>query len=519
MKLKRLRIGEFKNLKDVEINFAYPYTVLVGQNGSGKSNLYEALVSIFDTLECKRIAPFKYELEYDSREWHIRIDSDPQRSGQKTLFYVCGSGLDDVAKPLSPGHFHRRARDSKGGLLPELVFGYYSGFCERFRKPFDKYRRSYTRRLRRLDQEQVPSRRFLYGSLLYADLILVALWAHQIRNGERSAILEALGISAVVKVTLALQPPPGYDREKHDPRSMGLKGLTREFIGHLDFIAPDGKTPGDTKKTHIRLSDVDLTALAEFSAKRGTNLFNVLLQTKEEGVLASLNCSVVLKSGQEITYYELSEGEKQLLLVMGMMRFAEHAEALFLLDEPDTHLNPRWSLDYIGMIAKEFGHKPKSHIILATHDPLVLTELDSQEVQILARDAKTGRITVTPCPYPPKEMGVDGLLTSELFGLRAPIGSPIQEMINKRAILLAKGAKATTEETDELRDITTKLDRMGFANVFADPIYNQFVAAMGKHPEFMKPVLNPAEMAEQERFAKHILDEIMKEHPDAPYKP
>lgn len=202
MRLKRLRIGEFKNLKDIEITFAYPYTVLVGQNGSGKSNIYEALVAIFDSLECRRVAPFKYELEYDCRDWSIRIDSDPGRPGQKSLFYVFGAGLDNTERPLSPGHFHRLARDPDGGLLPELVFGYYSGFCERFRKPFEKHRYAYTRRVRRLDQEQVPARRFLYGSLRYADLLLVALWAHQLREEARSSP----AMTPVPAICVSLQP-------------------------------------------------------------------------------------------------------------------------------------------------------------------------------------------------------------------------------------------------------------------------------------------------------------------------
>ena len=383
MKLKRLWIGEFKNLKEIEVTFAHPYTVLVGQNGSGKSNIYEALVSIFDSLECRRVAPFKYELEYDCRDWHVRIDSDPARLGQKAYYYVRGLGADDTERALRPSHFHNRARDIYGGLLPELVFGYYSGFCERFRKPFAKHGRSYTRKVRRHDQGQVPSRRFLYGSLRYTDLLLVALWAHKLREGGRSTVLDVLGIHAVADVTLVLQPPPGYNREKHDPRSMGLQGLVREFVGELNFVAQPELGPGNAKGMPFSFADLDLTKLAAFALRKGTNLFNVLLQASEEGVLSSLNCVISLGNGQRISYNELSEGEKQLLLVMGMMKFAEHVEALFLLDEPDTHLNPRWSLEYIDTIAKEFGHTPTSHIILATHDPLVLTELNAQEVKMI----------------------------------------------------------------------------------------------------------------------------------------
>ena len=43
MKIRRLHIGNFKSLIDVEINEPNPFTVFVGPNGSGKSNIFEAL--------------------------------------------------------------------------------------------------------------------------------------------------------------------------------------------------------------------------------------------------------------------------------------------------------------------------------------------------------------------------------------------------------------------------------------------------------------------------------------------
>ena len=122
MKLNRLHIIKFKNLEEIEINFEYPYTVIVCQNGSGKSNIYEALVTIFDSLECQRVAPFKYELEYDCRDWHIRIDSDPDREKQKTLFFVEAPGLDNTDRPLTPGHFHKERSVYGLRLIPYFVY-------------------------------------------------------------------------------------------------------------------------------------------------------------------------------------------------------------------------------------------------------------------------------------------------------------------------------------------------------------------------------------------------------------
>jgi ABC-type multidrug transport system ATPase subunit len=54
-------------------------------------------------------------------------------------------------------------------------------------------------------------------------------------------------------------------------------------------------------------------------------------------------------ASDEIPFHEVSDGEKQLLTVLGMMRFAAHDQSLFLLDEPDTHLNPAWKWNYLSL--------------------------------------------------------------------------------------------------------------------------------------------------------------------------
>ncbi|MEK7734873.1 MAG: AAA family ATPase, partial [Pseudomonadota bacterium] len=47
--LKSLRVQHFKSLADVFVEFS-PITILVGQNGSGKSNVVDALRFLRDSL-------------------------------------------------------------------------------------------------------------------------------------------------------------------------------------------------------------------------------------------------------------------------------------------------------------------------------------------------------------------------------------------------------------------------------------------------------------------------------------
>ena len=69
MKLDKLWIKDFKNLKDIEVDFDEDQliTVVIGWNGAGKSNLIEALVIIFRNLDLGNSPEFAYRLEYICR--------------------------------------------------------------------------------------------------------------------------------------------------------------------------------------------------------------------------------------------------------------------------------------------------------------------------------------------------------------------------------------------------------------------------------------------------------------------
>src|SRR4029453_19405974 len=101
------------------------------------------------------------------------------------------------------------------------------------------------------------------------------------------------------------------------------------------------------------------------------------------------------KDGGTVTFRELSEGEQQLLTVLGLLRFTAEEESLFLLDEPDTHLNPRWSVDYLSYLRRFVGDagrvEENSHIVMTTHNPMAVAELVKEQVQILQlqRDEQT----------------------------------------------------------------------------------------------------------------------------------
>lgn len=61
MRLKSLYIQEYKNIKDQTFDFSNNsgYIALIGLNGSGKSNLIEAIALIFNGLLNKKKDTFR----------------------------------------------------------------------------------------------------------------------------------------------------------------------------------------------------------------------------------------------------------------------------------------------------------------------------------------------------------------------------------------------------------------------------------------------------------------------------
>ena len=68
MKLKKLKIKKYKNLLDFEANFEFGQglSIFIGNNGSGKSNVLEAISGIFaNAYSAKAIHKFVYSLTYE----------------------------------------------------------------------------------------------------------------------------------------------------------------------------------------------------------------------------------------------------------------------------------------------------------------------------------------------------------------------------------------------------------------------------------------------------------------------
>jgi energy-coupling factor transporter ATP-binding protein EcfA2 len=305
-----------------------------------------------------------------------------------------------------------------------------------------------------------------------------------------------------------------------DPRFWNARGVVREFLSELydNSLAPVRKMEkielGFRKKSteeflYLFVPGENIGKIAN-KYKNNKEFFKALESTYISELIHEVRITVKMKNSKNLlTFGELSEGEQQLLTVIGLLKFTKESESLFLLDEPDTHLNPAWKLEYLPLIEKVVGNFENSHIIISTHDPLIIGGLLKSQVQIFEKE-KGEKIVAHPPDIDPKGMGVAALLTSELFGLKTTLDLDTQNKVDRKRELSLK-PDLTPQESRDLINLANELGPLDFTRTIRDPLYDLFIRALMTREEFKKPILTPMERKEQEKIAKEIINEILAE--------
>ncbi|PQZ54059.1 AAA family ATPase [Achromobacter sp. MYb9] len=593
MQLRHLAIPNLRNLLGLVIDFAThleprpgadstaaPKAIrshaLIGQNGTGKSNLIEALITIFRDVDLDRDAAFDYTLEYEIRGHVVRIQADLSKQ-RRPFVWVDGDRVSqDYLNKNDPPD--KTPRDERRGprLLPAHVFAYYSGRNERIEALFQDHQKRFNRLQDITTDEVLPEqvltnfkgteadiraieeakqrretrmkqagddrlRRLFYCRGGHSQLVLLACLLSD--DPVFQKVLKNLHIESLESALFVLKEPYRLrEKRRHgkfdevelnegDPRFWFARGsVVSEFLDSLwqvawapieQEVAQQIDFRGRTEKQRqLYLYVANQAKLQELGRLvGGTDSFFRYAEGAYIGDLIEEVRITVKKRdehGGAVSFTQLSEGELQLLTVLGLMRITREDHCLFLLDEPDTHLNPVWKLRYFDDIEGVLGAEPgklgqgQSQILITTHDPMMVGSLRREQVHILLRE-EDGTVVQSPYEHP-QGMGVAGLLKSELFGLPSTLDPQTLDDLQRRNELIAKksGDGLTSVEEGELQRLRRYLEELGFSREYRDPMYQLFVEKMYKaKSQPINKLMTPGELAEQEALAESIIKELV----------
>lgn len=401
MRLKSVTISQYKNLKDFTLNFDGEsfIDVFVGKNGTGKSNLFEALIEIF-----------RHIVEYDREKEDLSFDY--------SLRYEIEGTETEIVWNAGGFRINGEERATIGETsLPDNVLIYYSGHNDRVAQLVQQYEETFRKRIKNADFSE--SRRFIGIGTEYKELLLAVLLMQPEANKARCFISQKLGIDKlglqkpgtndftepVVKLTLIR---PGYARgikfdvENNDENDRYWKpeGITKIFLDKLTNCVI--KTPGGVtvNEGYFKTDDyyilyLDLGRIQkEFADVSAQDLFRQFDNLKTLGLLNEISIPLQLNSGVNASISHFSDGQFQSVYIYSIVELFKDRNCITLLDEPDSFLHPEWQFDFLKQVFEITDTAAKNnHVLMSSHSASTITAAHESVISLFEFDGNNVAVT------------------------------------------------------------------------------------------------------------------------------
>ncbi len=337
MLIKKINIKQYKNLKDCEIEVKNDQQVLsfIGTNGSGKSNLLEAISILFKDAFIPKSVESKREQYQISLSYNTYADETKLiELSTKNTKVSCKRGMEAIL----PSSFRTEQ------ILPKRIVAIYSGEADRLKNT--AYKEIYNDYIKKIKES------FIEPKMIYLDksFLDISLFSLLLNNNTVDTIkLNQLEIKKTdVKFSFDIN--------------------TNKLAKFKDSIAKKVVENIPTVKDK-KYSFHELNEIMRNLEINVDNMFVYLYSTKE--ALNKIKIYIKINDA-DIDLEDLSEGEKKKLLVKCALECIGTEDTLFLLDEPDAYIHLS-NKEELTKIINENKHN--STIILTTHSPTFTNSL------------------------------------------------------------------------------------------------------------------------------------------------
>lgn len=346
MRLQKLNIkSRFKNLDNFEIDFSTKegITVLIGNNGSGKSNILEAISSVFAGLYDRRYNPtFSYELVYNKDAYKVEIKFD-----NVTDIYVFK--INDVVDNLKPEHLPSQIISSYSGEESRLWDKYYWPFYEEY--------------IRAIRGATLPNSNLVYINKYYWNIALLTLhfYDFSVFTDIRDFCQDTLNITTFNNVKFT------FDIAK-------LNDFLRNPNPVTNFITALNPAKEATIQIDLDTFKNRLSYLSEIEVFR---YLTASFMPKDVKLITKIEINYNTNLDAEC----LSEGEKKLLLIMLILEIIGDENSLILLDEPDSHIHVSRKEEIQKLLSKYTNREN----VITTHSPTLTHNFDLKHITMLTK--------------------------------------------------------------------------------------------------------------------------------------
>lgn len=411
MQLKKLYIDDYKILQDFTVDFPYDFekyiTILIGTNGSGKSTVLEVIAQIFSSVLLNEKAKFGFELWYSIRLKRNLVEGGSSLRNStvnlKIKLFAKKKGdiielriLDKDGKSSEKLAISNRKdwgvefEGVSHSYFPDNIVIYYSGLSEIMKELVAPHDNQISAAYRK--NNAAAKRDFFYFQKAHFGIILASLLAYEYGDIPEFLLSKAK-IAKAQSIQLHLQKPEWAKKPAN--QFWGAEGEVKNFLDYLnentetveELSNPESSTrvgniiieiAGDES---ILISIVSQERLFEIKNHLGEErkLFEILNMMLTDGLLKDISFSFSNDNGEGFGI--LSEGEQQAIIIKGLTELLGERNSLFLFDEPDTYLHPKWHREFITDIENTVNSNldAENSFIIATHSPQLLSNARAEQ--------------------------------------------------------------------------------------------------------------------------------------------
>lgn len=524
MQIKRLRIDNHLCLVDFDIEFdtvsGGSATILIGENGAGKSTMIECILNIlmsFDSPTIEKQIDYSYSLEYEYAQKSISII----KSGQIYCIAVDGSAIKG-------GYGKIRSFVQRDSLFPQRIVAFYSGANNKLFPNIKAVNSNYARLCRNTlrgflksmndDSDRFipnfPKRKYNYCEEAFTPIYLLSILCGQ-NSFEKNYVIKTCCFDKVKYVDMIInlnKVDQIFGRSRFDGDALAKLYFLTDFIDNrFTDILRKGFMYDSNGKAYFQLTNID-----------GMNVDSISILEFFEKLysLFGAEFEVTVAQGESnVRSSEMSEGQRQLIKILGMLGICKTEDCLVLMDEPDAYMNPRWKYEIKETMDNSLRDALNTQAIIATHDPLVINGVSKEYIRIFTHNetiVSNNGYYFTRVIVPTEDtegMGIDGLLQSEYYRLLTSYDKKSHQKFLKRQELYIKliNQEATEDEKNELRALTKEIGMLPMSYNSIDFLYDDFLNVYKNSDLYHKEYMTYDSVIKRRKEIKKIIDTLYEE--------
>ncbi|MDI4662639.1 AAA family ATPase [Cobetia sp. BMC6] len=387
------------------------YTVIIGNNGTGKSRFVSSLVSVFRGFDKKRrrgVGKGEYSLSYWKNGDIYKFEKKAgKRDGKKrTDRSLNAEEREEVLEK------------------PSKIIAVSSAISDKF--PLDGFRRKGFEVSKKDNIYEYLGPRSVIGASTRAlmDRAITALIGN-IGNIEYNEsyrhIFSYLDYEPVVKLSYRLVWPgelkgilsePTVDRfvkglsdyasrrESFRGRSISkaLEVYSAEYLQeisdtYINILSNSEKE--SWSKFYSLMINFSLKNVEREKSKLGDEekrLYTLLEELRRFDLVRGPEVSLYKKNGSEFDFSDASSGEASILSSLIALIPSVEDGSLLVIDEPEISLHPRWQYRYVELLDKILKSKKGCHVVIATHSHFIVSDLPLERSSVIHFKEGNGRV-------------------------------------------------------------------------------------------------------------------------------